>query len=160
MRNECYMAHLDEEDYKILVEILHSGILQCNLWRMFDFVKDIQNECCKPQEDIVESIFRQYIREGNFYNIKIKYKKKNSDIRDIIVYRQSKNYNINIIAKMMYRKYGKEKADFLDWQITKLLHEKEIDMANEYKMYLLSIGHSESDCDYLLSKNIFNRNGD
>lgn len=122
--------------YKDIIEFDYSGI--------FDRLKSILNKCSSYDGDnYIEIIFRQYIcsktASDTFHSIKHHRNiQKADDVTQVIIFKQSSDADINILAKVKCLRYGGisgGRKDFLEWQINKLLLSENFDILEEYKYY-------------------------
>lgn len=128
-----YFSDIIEEDYSKIVDKLSAILYKCKNY---------------DGENYIEIIFRQYIlmktaTEVFQYIRRPSIVRKADDITQIIVYKQSSDADINILAKVKCLEFGSGYKDFLRWQICRLFIDKEIDLLNEYKSYKMSKGISD-----------------
>lgn len=124
--------------------IYHKDIIECDYSGIFDRLKSILNKCSSYYGDnYIEIIFRKYIcsktASDTFHSTKHPRDiQKVDDITQIIIFKQSSDADINILAKVKCLRYGGisgGRKDFLEWQINKLLLCVNFDMLEEYKLY-------------------------
>lgn len=137
--------------YEIYAELIHSGAFKYDLRSMFNDLESIREECLIQCDDLTEYIFRDFIYNGKIeyslesyvraHNANVRYDAARNFIVETLVFKQSQNQDINILAKLTYRRYGKDYKCFLDWQLEKLAAGKEIDILEEFTAYKNSTGH-------------------
>lgn len=124
--------------------IYHKDIIECDYSGIFDRLNSILNKCSSYDgDDYVEIIFRKYIylktATDTFHSIKHPRDiQKADDITQIIIFKQSSDADINILAKVKCLRHGGisgGRKDFLEWQINRLLLSDNFDMLEEYKHY-------------------------
>lgn len=119
-------------------------IIECDYSGIFDRLNSILSKCNNyPENDYIEIVFRKYIylktATDTFRSTQNpKGIKKSDDITQTIIFKQSSDMDINILAKVKCLRYGgisSGRKDFLEWQINKLLLSGNFDMLEEYKLY-------------------------
>ena len=131
-----YYKEILEQDYSVIIPRLNNILMKCY----------------GINENIIEEIFCKYIINKTatevFYKSSVRFHKAD-DIIDLIVFKQSQDMDINLLAKVKCYKYGKVsdgRKKFLKWQIDKLILNNKFDMLNEYRKY-----KEENGCvDYII----------
>lgn len=137
-------------DYLVLSSFIHDQILHYDLKSIVSHLEPIQSECLKQFEDMTEKIFHCFVFYGCINDVKNHLRLwDHGYIADTIIFKQSMDKNINIFAKLIYRKYGQNKQGFLDWQLEKLFAGQEIDILEEFAAYRISIGRKPYTPDIL-----------
>ena len=119
--------------YKEILEQDYSGILpQLN---------NILKRCSPPYKNIIEETFCNYVicktASDVFYKSSMRFLSVD-EITAMIIFKQSTDEDINLLAKIKCYKYGRisdARKDFLKWQIDRLLLNNSFDMLSEYKNY-------------------------
>lgn len=125
-----------EEDYSVVLPRLNRILLRCD----------------EEKESMIEEIFSKYIIYKNATEVYHQYFSKvfsANEITNVLIFKQSQDPEINILAKVKCYKYGRindNRKKFLKWQIDKLLLGSCFEMMEEYKIYQMENGIK----DYLI----------
>lgn len=116
---------LSETDYNLLSNLLKTSILSENLDNIesvLKYLQDVCNQLIKSGNE-TDFIFAKYLLTGNVknFNKETQYKYSSADLRETIVYKQSQNKIISILAKQLYSKPENRHTAFLLYQIEKFL---------------------------------------
>lgn len=137
-------SEIIETDYSGIKEKLFSILSRCSNYRGNDFV---------------EIVFRHYILCNSASEVYVKIQKPNTimkvdDITKIIVYKQSEDIDINILAKIKCKSFpiNKRYFPFLDLQIDKLFIENNMDLVECYKALMMSEGITDFILPNMLTK--------
>ena len=139
------MERFSKSEYEFCANLLKDGILKYDLNDIIKHLNEILRKCCQNTDNTIDSVFKSFILKSDIdcvYGLlcgNTQIKDRNTII-DIITFKQSSDIDITILAKIMYRKYGKFYHDWLDWQIRRLLDCYSINLKEEYISYRISIG--------------------
>lgn len=119
--------------YKEILEQDYSGILPK--------LNNILKRCSPPYKDVIEETFCNYViyktATDVFHKSSLRFRSAD-EIISMIIFKQSSDEDINLLAKIKCYKYGRindGRKDFLKWQIDRLLLNNNFNMLYEYKKY-------------------------
>lgn len=127
-------------EFQFCAALLKNGVLQNDLKDIIPKLNEILNKCYSFSNDNqVDKIFKTYIINESVNNqSKIYINCRKDIIINVIVFKQSTDVDITILAKVLYRKYGKFYKEWLDWQIDKFLTKSNVDIKQEYINYRIN----------------------
>lgn len=131
------MEKFSLEEYQFFAEAIHIGTIEKGeklLPPLYSIIKKCEFNI---KDTFIDRIFKVYLQKHNINKVYETFNtnkciKSRQTIIDIIVFKQSTYQDINILAKVLYRKHGEKEHKFLDWQIDKLLSGAMLDMKQEY----------------------------
>lgn len=121
--------------------VYYKEILEQDYSTILSRLNNILMRCYEPNKNIVEEIFCKYIINKTATEVLHKSSTKfhSADgIIDVIIFKQSQDVDINLLAKVKCYRYGKisdGRKKFLKWQIDKLILNNGFDMLEEYRNY-------------------------
>lgn len=156
------MKRLGLPEFELCAQcIYYRKILEQDYSKILPKLNDMLGRCYQDKyNNIIEEIFCKYITNHTATDVFHKVSKSFfsvDDITKIIIFKQSADSEINLLAKVKCYKYGKLgdwRKDFLKWQIDKLILNDKIDMEEEYKNYKLSQGSLECVVPSIIIKNL------
>lgn len=155
------MGNISRSDMEFGAMLLYNHAEKYNTIKICDYLNSVLVKCKIDKNDsMVDRIFKLYIihrRTNEFYtSVYSKNIRSQGDIIDILTYKQSNDYDINILAKVLYYKYGKYKSAFLERQINKLINVPEcypLDLYEEYIVFDIGSGGDASFIPHPLTNN-------
>lgn len=141
-----------------LAKILRTGILnkinQDN--SILEQLKEYSTKYqIKETDSSIEKVFKSFVINGNNHELVKKYDYIGSTVSDILFFRQVDDINLTLLAKSIYAVSGSPYKDFLLWQINVILRDGAINIKNEYKKWLESVGKDENTINEYINENTF-----
>lgn len=109
----------------------------------------------KETDSDTEKVFKSFVINGNNHELIKKYGFIGSSISDILFFRQVEDITLTLLAKSIYAVSGSPYKDFLIWQIEVILKDGKINIKDEYRKWLTSIGRDENTINVYISENKF-----
>lgn len=125
------------KDLYLLADILRSGVLQNDLKQVSQLLETVMDKCKRLlfDGDETDVIFAQFVINGYLGRTIKNTDFKRETIVNTILFKQSKDRLVTVLAKIIYYKTGAYEREFANYQVDKILHNQEMDIMKEYEKY-------------------------